>query len=135
MYNWISLYEHSDLKFLSKTGKLCKRVEKVYESLQDEVIDTFGVNEDFLKILKNKIKIELMYAEQIETGDRSNQIFIDILEIENSELQGKQTKADLYGSIITIEKVMGFRLDPKKISVFDFYKYSKVISNRLKHEK
>lgn len=135
MYNWISLTEENDFSFLSKTKKICKRASKVYEKLHDQLINEFGVNEDFLRILKNKIKIELYYCSQIETGDKSNQIFIDILEIQNNDLISKQTKTDLYESIIAIEKIMGFKVDVKKISVFDFYKYSRTISNKMKHEK
>jgi hypothetical protein len=134
MYNWIELYEKSDITQLSKTGKVCKRAESVYEKLQDEIINEFGINEDFLRILKLKIQIELLYAEQIESGNKSNQIFIDIKEIDCRDLMNKQTKIDLFETIIAIEKSLGFKINPKRLTVFEFYKYQKVISNRLKHE-
>lgn len=134
MYNWISIYEENDLKHLSKNGKICKRVTGVYERLQDQLMDSFGVNEDYLKILRNKIKIELHYAEQIRTKNRSNQAFIDILEIQNEELQSKKSKGDIYESVIMIEQMMGFKFDVKKISVYDFYKYSQMLSNKIKHD-
>lgn len=134
MYNWISIYEENNLSYLSKTGKVCKRVSKVYERLQDEIMDNFGINEDYLKILKNKIKIELYYAEQIRTKNRSNQAFIDILEIQNEELQTKKTKGDIHESVIMIEQYMGFKFDVKKITVYEFYKYSQMLTNKIKHE-
>lgn len=124
MYNWIRLYEEQDLKYLIKTGRICKRAEIAYNRLQDQVIDNFGVNEDFLKIIRNKIKIELYYAKQIATGDRSTQAFIDILEIQNNDLASKQTRGDIYELVIAVEKIMGFKINPKKISIYDFYKYT-----------
>jgi len=134
MYNWVSIYEDNDFKFLSKTGKICKRAKKVYDKLQDELINTFGINEDYIKILKNKKAIELYYAEQVRTKRTSNQIFIDILEIKNEELIGKTKKADIYKLIIPIEKEMGFKISVESITVYQFYTYSKAISNKLKHQ-
>ena len=77
----------------------------------------------------------MLYADQIETGDRSTGWKIEMLELDNAELSNKQTKTDLFESIIAIEKNMGFKIDPKKLTVFEFYKYSKTIANKLKHEK
>lgn len=134
MLNWIELYENNDISQISKTGKTCAFAGKAYERLQDEIIDTFGVNEDFLKILKNKIKIELLYASQIETGDKSNGWKIQMLELDNAELSNKKTKMDLFECIIAIEKQMGFTINPKELTVFMFYKYSKTIANKLKNE-
>jgi len=134
MYNWITLYENEDFTQLSKTGKICKRVTNVYEKLQDEIIDNFWINEDFLKVLKNKIRIELLYADQIETGNKSNQWKIEMLEIDNDMLSNQKTKSDLYESIIAIEKYLGVSKDPKQLTVYQFYKYSQTIANRLKHE-
>lgn len=134
MLNWIELYESNDISQISKTGKVCSYAGKAYERLQDELIDTFGVNEDFLKIFNNKKRIELLYAHQMETGDRSNGWKIQMLELDNQELANKKTKMDLFESIIAIEKHMGFKINPKELTVFQFYKYSKTIANKLKSE-
>ena len=134
MYNWITLSEENDIKQLSKTGTVCKRVQQVYEKLQDEIIDTFGVNQDFIKIKNKKKQIELLYCEQIRTGDLSTGWKIEMLELDIEDLQNRQIKSDLYESIIAIEKHLGFKINPKELTVFQFYKYSKTIANRLKHE-
>lgn len=133
MYNWISIFEYYDLKFLLKKGDLCEKAGYVYQKLQDELVDEFGISEDFLQILRNKLKIESYLADQIITGNKSNQIFIEMLEIDNEEATVKDTKFDLFDSIIPIEKYMGFKFDPKKITVFEFHKYSRFVSNKLKH--
>jgi acyl carrier protein len=104
------------------------------KKLQDEIIDTFGVNQDFIKIKNKKKQIELLYCEQIRTGDLSTGWKIEMLELDIEDLQNRQIKSDLYESIIAIEKHLGFKINPKELTVFQFYKYSKTIANRLKHE-
>jgi hypothetical protein len=134
MYNWVMLYEEKDFSYLSKSGKLCKRVANVYEKINDQLIDTFGINEDLLKVLNNKTRIEILYAEQVETGDRSNQIYIDILEIETAEMQSQQTKTDFYQQTFEIQKHVPYRIDLKAITMFEYYTQMKIIANKVKHE-
>jgi hypothetical protein len=132
MYNWVTLFENKDISQISRTGKICKRLNKVCEKLQDEVIDTFGINEDFLQIIKNKIKIEILYADQIETGDRSTGWKIEFLELDNKELEGKKTKHDFFGNIMLINQHI--KVDFKTITIYEYYSLSKTVSNKLKHE-
>ena len=87
-----------------------------------------------LKILKNKIKIEILYADQIETGDRSTGWKIEFLELDNQELMSKQTKTDFYQQTFEIQKHLPYRIDLKELTIFEYYKNMKIIENRLKHE-
>lgn len=135
MYRWINIFEYMDLSYISKTGKLCKRAESVYSKLQDELIDTFGISEDFLQILTNKIKIEGYYHDQILTGDMSNQPFIDMLIIDNEELDIETEKVDLYDIIMIIgEHYPTVTVGPKTITMYEYHKYSNAITNKLKHQ-
>ena len=138
MYRWINIFEYMDLSFIlkSNTGKMCHRAPEVYQKLQDELIDKFGISDDYLQILQNKIKIEQYYYDQIETGRTSNQLLIEVLKIENQELESNSSKADLFEGIHAIGKYFpNILIDPKTISVFDFHNYANVISNKLKHQK
>lgn len=133
MQKWIDIYENKSFEPLLKKGKLCKRALDVYERLKDELIDNFGANDQYLKVLQNKINIELKYIEQIKTGDRSNQIFIDILEIQNKELLAKQGEnTDLYDATIAMEEFYKREIDLSKITVFMFYKNINRIKNKIK---
>lgn len=118
-----------DASFLSRTGKICKRVQKVYKDLEAQLVDNFGISEDYLKIIQNKIQIELYYGIQIQTNDRSNQMFIDILEIDNRELSNRNGKSDLMQTLISIERHVGYKLNPKELSVYEFYNYIKFVTN------
>jgi len=132
MYAWIQCYEQNDLSYLLKRGKLNRYAGLAYDRLQDQIIDEFGVNEKYIEILKARIRIEEMYAKQFKTGDTSNQLLIDLAEEELTALEAKQEKGDLFESLAAMEKNMGFRLQLKEVTVYEFYKYSNFISKQLK---
>ncbi len=99
------------------------------DKLQDEYIDTFGAPSEFMKVRRLKIKLELMYCKQVQTGDESNQFFIEMLEHEIAELEKRNTskKSDVYDSIFYIQKWQGVHIPPDTLTVFMFYKYTKAI--------
>lgn len=115
---------------------MCHRAPEVYQKLQDELITKFGISDDYLQILHNKIKIEQYYYDQIETGRTSNQLLIEVLKIENQELESGTSKTDLFEGIHAIGQFFpNVPIDPKTITVYDFHNYANVISNKLKHQK
>jgi len=78
-------------------------------------------------------KLELKNIEIAITGDRSKKIFADILEIQIEDLLNeKEVEVHNHG-LMHIEKFMGFRLDVKTTTVFEFYSYVKDIEKQLKH--
>jgi len=125
---WLMMYEENDLKYLSKNGKICNLAAEVYQKMKDEIIDNFGANEDYLRMIRNNIQIQLMYCEQNKTGDKSTQAFIEILELENEKLKGEKATVDNYEIIIGIEKSVPFDINTK--SVYAFYKYANIISKQ-----
>lgn len=128
MINWVNVYEKKDFKYLLKRGnKVDRMAVKVYEAMEDELVDKHGVGDVFLKILKNKIKISLMKADQVLTGDKSSEIKIKILEAKIEELEIDFKEVNIYDTIISIEKALGFKLDLQKITVSEFYKYANFV--------
>lgn len=128
MINWVNVYEKKDFKYLLKRGnKVDRMAVRVYEAMEDELVDKHGVGDVFLKILKNKIKISLMKADQVLTGDKSSEIKIKILEAKIDELEIDFKEVNIYDTIISIEKALGFKLDLQKITVSEFYKYANFV--------
>lgn len=136
LLRWINLYKKHDLTQLSRTGKICKRVELVLQGLQDQIIDEFGASEDYIKVHNKKIKLELMYCEQVKTGNKSNQFFIDLLEDEIEELsKPKISNEDIHDAVLHIEKYQGVKLSVKELTVFEWHKYMKFITGQMEAEK
>ena len=132
MQNWIDVYENEDFTRLLKHGKLDGFSLVAYEKIQEGIIDAFGISHAYLELLQAKIRIEEMYAKQLKTGDKSNQILIDMAEQEIEKMQITPQKSDLFESIAFIEKFQNFRINSKELTVFEFYKYSQYVSKSLR---
>jgi len=68
MWNWISFSEKGEVKYLLNKGtRIDFAGQLAYQKIQDEMIDTFGVSNEYLQILQAKIRIEKMYAKMLQT--------------------------------------------------------------------
>jgi DNA polymerase elongation subunit (family B) len=127
--NWWKLHEKNDFKQVLRDSKdeLDDRVIELVKELQNEFISTFGIDENYAQYLRKQIQIELMKINVLKTGDRSLETMIDILEIELEDLTRKEEDRGLNSSTIAVEKWMGFKLDTKKISTFEYYSYIEAV--------
>lgn len=130
MFNWVEVTKYNKFNMLSKTGKVCNRAAFIYEKIMCEVIDLMGISDSYVKLLNNKIKIELYYGQQIESGLQNKQTFIDILEYENKALQNVKSYQDINDVINYTQDNTSYRIDLKEITVFEFYSRTKYISKK-----
>lgn len=130
MEQWNSLNESGKLIYLVKEGEsIDVRAVKAFEMLQNDFIDHFGVSKEYQKKLRKKIEIELLELEVLHTKDKSKNVFIRIAkkeleEMENHKVHGNDSKLKM-----AIEKYLGFRLNLREVSVFDFYSYANELKN------
>lgn len=129
---WAEIYKTETLKPILKYGKLDRFALVAYRNLQDEMVDYFGLSHDVMKVLKNKIKIQLLLCDIALDGDRTRLIFIEKLEQQNEELQKRQTNDDIYEAIFHIQKHLPYKIDLKTYTVFEFYNDSNNIEKMVK---
>jgi hypothetical protein len=116
--------KNNGLKYLLKNGgNIDFRVQSIYESMHDEIIDCFGISTDYKKQLKLQINIELMYSKMYAKNDYSMQLQINLLEDELLKLQSTKSNYDLYDSITAMNKA-GINCDINTLTVYDYFKYS-----------
>jgi hypothetical protein len=123
------MYDNNDPTQLSRTGKICKRAGLIFEQLQDEFIDTFGPSEDFLKLQRKRIELELLLCKQAQTGNYSDQFFIDFLTDEIEEMKRyKNAKNNIWDTVPWIEHEMGgMHINTFTTSVFEYYNRVKFV--------
>ena len=130
MWNWIMFNEKGETFHLLKdAGKGNRYGQRAFILIQEDMIDTFGISDDYQKQLELRIRIERMYLKMMETGDKTMSLLIKVEENELKLLENAPTKGDLHESLLQIEKLQGVRYDPKQLTVYEFYKLAKLVGN------
>jgi hypothetical protein len=104
---------------------------KYFKNCTKEFYSEFGLDDKFKDYLKKSIELELLNI-QVAKGDKSQQIFADIARIELEEMTLEMQKKVYNHGVMHVEKYMGFRLDTKTISTYEFYAYVKQIEEDVK---
>ncbi len=131
--NFIEIYETQSLIPLSRTGKLCKRAPVVFDKISDELIDTFGVSDQFKRRQSLIVEHELMLSKLARTGDRSLLFEIQMTEKEIKDLSKDEEKSDLYRAMVWMND-QGLTFKENEITVFQYYKYLEYLSDKIKAE-
>jgi hypothetical protein len=122
------MFDEESFLPLLKYGKLDKYAELAYERISDELIDEFGVSNEFKAIIKQRIKIEQMYYQQVIRNDKSNQLLINVEEKELEDMKQGIGKTNIMKAVVNLEKTMGFKIDFQTFTTYQFYYYMKVLS-------
>ena len=128
VYNWLEFQDSFDLSYLHKKGKTKRAGLRAFKRLQREFIEEFGYNAKMMAVFMKKIKLQIILNEVAITGDRSKLIFADVLESEIKSEDQVDTKG-YYSIVVAVEKAMGFKIDIKKTTVFEFYNYIKYLKD------
>lgn len=123
------------MKHLIKNEKkLTSHAEVIFDELHSDFISTFGVSDSYKTYLEKLVEIEMSEIDMVITGDRSIQTFIDIMKIELAELSPKED-SNYMDNAIAVEKFMGFKMNPKQTSVFEYYSYINAVEKSVKNGK
>lgn len=124
VWNWWKAIETKDLRFILRKGEteLNSDAIKAFELLQDEFIFNFGINDNHKKYIDLRCRIELQYIQQVLSGDRSNQLIINLLENELNFNFGQEKEANYFNAVIALER-WGIKVDIMDCSVYVFYNY------------
>lgn len=134
IFRWWKIHETEDFSFLIKdnTEKATEQdfvfLSETWKKIYSEYIKRFGFGETFLRIKQREASIARLQCELVITGDRSILLAIKVEEAELKKMKTEQSgKNDFHENKAAIEKAIGFRLDPKSVTVAEFYSYISVI--------
>lgn len=135
IWNWWKIHETKDFKYLLKDKKkLTKHAPAIFDGLHSDFIRIFGVSDSYKKYLEKLIEIEVTEIDMVVNKDRSLETFIDIMKIELDEIAPKDD-SNYMENAIAVEKFMGFKMNPKEMSVFEYYSYINSIEKSVKNGK
>ncbi len=137
IFNWFKISETNDLSWLLLDRKDFKKadpklLEKTFEELRDQWLDTFGIPEKMREVWVLKRDIFVLECDLHLTGDRSLITFIEIkkselqeaLKAEQADIQLTNTEVKAY-----VEKFMHIKIDAKTTSMRDYYTYVKLLKD------
>lgn len=137
IFNWWQHQASNDMSYLLKEkstpSKLQnKALEILWTVIVEEYVRKIGFGEKFKEIFYKRKKIAELMVTRITTGEDIHQTFIDIAEVELKELLEENAGVDqgeshFYEMKGFMEKVLGFYIDIKKVSVLEFHGYVKVV--------
>ena len=118
-----------------KNGKkVTSHAEEIFDNLYSEFISIFGVSDSYKAYLDKIIEIDVAEIDMVLTGDLSMETFIDIMRVELEELKNASSGGTYMDTAIAVEKNMGFKLNSKELSVFEYYSYIKSLEKSTRNE-
>lgn len=134
IYNWFKCIDTKDYSYVLIERKKCSsdellKCELVFGELYSQFLDEFGVSDNLQAIIRLQNQILVHKIDFVLTGDATNEVFIDIKEIELKKLlEVKEVKGN--SAKVAIEKMLGFAINERTVSVKSYYEYI----NELKKE-
>jgi hypothetical protein len=126
VWNWWKIHETKDLKYLLKQDKkLTPHADIIFDKIYSEFISIFGVGENYKQYLEKLKEIAIAEIDMVLDKDPAMETFIDIMKVELEEIKNAGSGGTYMDTAIAVEKNMGFKLNTKEISVFEYYSYIK----------
>jgi hypothetical protein len=126
IWNWWKIAETGNLIYLHRENDYTKEdysLVSLWNELQNEYLDVFGITEEFRQMLHLKKKWINAKADYLVTGERFKLTELDIIESDMENVMESKVVVNKDDTIITLERKLGRELDPKKISVKKYYNY------------
>lgn len=141
IFNWWKIHQTGNFSYLlldsnapAPRGPRRQALSNLWDRIYDEYIERFGFAEAFMRILNKRKEITNLRNEKMQTDDMSVQTFIDVGTEELERLIAEATgKTDFYESKADMERILGFVLNPRVVTVAEFNSYISSIKKTPLH--
>ena len=126
IFNWWKIAETANLIWLHKEADYTQTdysLVSLWNSLQNEYLDTFGITDEFEQILKLKKKWIIKKSDYLLTGERFKLNEISMIETDIQDAMNTKITVDKDDTIVMLETKLSRELNPKEISVKKYYNY------------
>ena len=136
MSRWLELHKTGNLTELVIYKGLFKidfkKLKKIYNDIQTEFINTFGLNENLKKIHELRRDIQILKIEIHVEGDRSRIPFMKMKEEEIDSIIASFNNSKKNKSFtVHLEKYMGFQIDENKVTVYQYHRYIDIFNEEI----
>jgi hypothetical protein len=128
-FNWFRCTKTQDLTFLlvDRKKKADKELlEEVFQKLNDQLINELGVSDEYLNYLHKLRSYNLAKCQYLISQNNFDLTLMNIAKTELEQIQKQMSSGAKSGNEkISAERILGFRIDLKDISVIEYYDYIK----------
>lgn len=126
IYNFLKIQETNDLGWVMKEkGDYTKRqqplLEHALQLITDQYIDTYGISDQYRRILRLQGDLRVLEMEYIITGEKINLTFIELKKAELKVAVDQSQSKETVSVKVHAEKYMGRAINMRETSVRDFY--------------
>ena len=107
---------------------------RAWLDLYDEYLAEFGLPEQYQAYLEEMAKAVKYYAESLKPGQRHLKTLARVHEGRAKSLEvAEEGNEDFAKTVGGVSKFMGFRVDPEKVSVYEFLGYVEQMRNQARN--
>ena len=136
VWNWMEIHEKHDLTYLLVDTRHTARkedLEKRWDALYSEYIAEFGIHDKYRDYLMKMVHIARMKCDMILTDDFSLQNIIEVEEFELENMIKDREKIKYMDIVASLSKFMGFHVNTRQITVFEYYSYLRSFERATKN--
>lgn len=137
VYNWWKIHDTKDLSYLYLVKKPIVKSDigglaVLWKRLYDEYLKRFGIGEKAVEIIEKQREV-IQLIKQI--GVDNDNDMLTYLDIAKQQLQTLEVKAEKQGDFShyefkgRLERALKISIDPKKVSVEEYYSYLKILED------
>ena len=122
--NWIRITEDGEYQYVCKDPENVKGVDlaEAWYVIHDEYLERYGLGGLYKRLLQKMKEKALLQLDYVETRDRFKLTQIGLAEEElKSMLSNRGEGVGIREALVHLSKYMGFRLNPKEITVSEFF--------------
>jgi hypothetical protein len=126
-FNWFRATQTKDFSWLliDRTQEFDQEeLEQVFKDLNNQLIDEFGISDNYLNYLMKQRALNIAKAKWLLSQNNFDQTMMMVAEQQLQEITkqfgGNPNK---FSEKISAERILGFRIDMKQVSVVEYYNY------------
>lgn len=131
VHNYFKLHETNEIKWLVEKkgifGATKEAIEKAFSTIQEQIINEFGLSETYAEILQLKQEIAMYKCDNAIENTNFYNTFVNVKEIELKQLEEQKgtTKEEMQ---LHLTKFIGVKLNYKETTVKEYYTYIKKLN-------
>jgi len=122
--NWIKITEDGEYQYVCKNPDDVIGVDlaEAWYKINDEYINRYGLGPLYMRLLKKMKEKAILELNYVQSRDRFKLTEISLAEAElRSMMSNRGEGIGIREALIHLSKYMGFRLNPKEITVSEFF--------------